>query len=118
KLGIESLTLDVSGQKATNCAVPCYFTACNLVPGTDPPGTYKPCAQTRLELDNWPPNSSRGVKLQLQAPDGSMVVSQNFTMDASPESVVFWQLPLYTTGNVPLPPGTYQLSAARADGSA
>ena len=48
KLGMESLTLDVTGRHVTNCAVPCYFVACGLVPGADPPGTYKPCAQARV----------------------------------------------------------------------
>jgi hypothetical protein len=52
ELSIESLNLDVSGMKATNCAVPCYFAACYPAPGADPAGTYKPCAQARVALKN------------------------------------------------------------------
>ena len=66
KLGLESITLNVSGQKVTNCAVPCYFVACYITPGADPPGTYKPCAQARVELAHWPEGASRVVRLQFR----------------------------------------------------
>ncbi len=119
QLGMESLDLNVSGKQVTNCAVPCYFVACGLVPTTDPPGTYKPCAQARVELANWPANLSRAVRLELLAPDGSAAYDQTVTLDnASIESVIFIQVPLYSAPNQPLPPGTYQLAARTADGAA
>jgi hypothetical protein len=70
QLGIESLNLNVSGRQVTNCAIPCYFAACGLVPGTDPPDTYKPCARARIELRNWPAGANRAVRLQLFASNG------------------------------------------------
>jgi len=119
KLSIESLTLDVAGGQVTNCAVPCYFAACYLVPGADPPGTYKPCAQARLDLSNWPEGASRSVRLQLMAPDGSAAFDQSLTLDASPTAAVtFIQVPLYSTPNVPLPAGSYRLLATTSDGAA
>ncbi len=118
ELSMESLNLDVSGMKVTNCAIPCYFVACN-VGGADPAGTYKPCAQARVALKNWPTGQSRTVTLQLLAPGGSAAFNSTLTMDSSPtDSVTFLQVPLYSAPNQPLGPGTYQLSAATADGTA
>jgi len=118
-LSIESLTLDVSGKKATNCAVPCYFAACYLAPGADPPGTYKPCARTRVALRNWPAGQSRTVTLQFLAPDGSTAFSSSLAMDSSPtDSVTYLQVPLYSAPNQPFAPGTYRLSATTSDGTA
>jgi hypothetical protein len=119
ELGMESLNLNVSGMEVTNCAVPCYFVACGLAPGADPPGTYKPCAQARAALRNWPAGQSRTVRIELLAGDGSLAFDQTFTMDAAPaESVTFIQVPLYSAPNQPLPAGAYQLSARTADGAA
>jgi hypothetical protein len=119
QLGMESLSLDVSGQKVTNCAVPCYFVACGLVPGADPPGTYKPCAQARVGLANWPAGASRAVRVQFVAPDGTTLFDQTLNLDGSPtESVTFIQVPLYSAPNQGLPPGLYQLLAKTADGAA
>lgn len=119
QLGMESLTLDVTGRHVTNCAVPCYFVACDLVPGADPPGTYKPCAQARVELANWPAGASRGVRLQLVTPGGAVAFDQTLSLDASPtESAIFVQVPLYSAPNQPLPAGVYQLTAKTADGAA
>lgn len=119
QLGMESLDLNVSGKQVTNCAVPCYFVACGLVPGADPPGTYKPCAQARVSLANWPADLSRTVRLQLLGPDGSAPYDQTLTLDTAPqESVMFIQVPLYSAPNQPLPAGTYQLEATTADGAA
>ena len=118
QLGIESANLDVSGKHVTNCAVPCYFVACGFVPGADPIGTYKPCAQVHVSLLNWPSNQSRAVRLQFVAPDGSAAFDQTLNLYSAPESVLFYQLPLYSAPNQPLPPGTYQLSAQSADGAA
>lgn len=118
EVGMESLNLDVSGGNVTNCAVPCYFVACGLVPESDPPGT-RPCARARIALRNWPAGQSRTVRLQLLAPDGSTAFDQTFTLDsATDESVAFQQVPLYSAPNVPLPLGAYQLSARSSDGAA
>jgi hypothetical protein len=118
-LGIESPTLDVGGKRVTNCAVPCYFVACGIAPGTDPPGTYKPCAQARVELANWPALASRSVRLQLLAPDGTAAFDQTLVLDAAPgRSVAFIQVPLYSAPNVPLAAGAYQLVARSGDGAA
>jgi hypothetical protein len=119
ELGMESLNLDVSGMKVTNCAVPCYFAACYFVPGADLQGTYKPCARARIGLKNWPSEQSRTVTLQLLAPDGSAAFHSTLTMDSSAtDSVTFLQVPLYSAPNQPFAPGTYQLSAETADGTA
>lgn len=117
ELGMESLNLNVSGMKVTNCAVPCYFVACYIA-FADPPGTYKPCAQARVALKNWPALQSRTVTLQLLAPGGSTAFHSTFTMDSSSDSVTFMQMPLYSAPNQPFAPGAYQLSAATADGAA
>ena len=118
-LGMETLNLDVSGKQVTNCAVPCYFAACYIAPGADPPGTYKPCARARVELRSWPAAQSRSVRLQLLAPDGSVAFAQTLQLDAAQvESVGFVQVPLYSAPNVPLPAGVYQLTAKSADGAA
>jgi hypothetical protein len=117
-LGMESLYLDVTGKKVTNCAIPCYFAACGIA-GADPAGTYKPCAQARVALRHWPATQSRTVTLQLLSPDGSSAYSSIFAVDSSSaDSVSFLQVPLYSAPNQPLAPGVYQLSAATADGSA
>ena len=119
QLGMESLSLNVSGQKVTNCAVPCYFVACRLAPGADPPGTYKPCAQARVGLANWPAGASRAVRVQFVGPDGTTRFDQTLNLDASPtESVIFIQVPLYSAPNNALPAGFYQLLAKTADGAA
>lgn len=113
-----SLTLDVSGMNVTNCAIPCYFVACYLG-GADPVGTYKPCAEARIGLANWPAAASHSVVLQFLSPNGTALFSSTLSMDSSPiESVTFIQMPLYSAPNVPFPPGTYQLFAKSADGSA
>jgi hypothetical protein len=118
ELTLESLTLDVSGMKVTNCAIPCYFVACYIA-GADPAGTYKPCAQARVALKNWPSGASRSVTLQLLAPGGSAAFQSTLAMDSSTtDSVTFLQLPLYSAPNVPFAPGTYQLSAGTGDGAA
>lgn len=48
ELVLESAVFDVTEKKARNCAVPCYFVACGLVPGADAPGAYKPCMEASL----------------------------------------------------------------------
>lgn len=119
QLSMESLTLDVSGNNVTNCVVPCYFVACGLVPTSDPPGTYKPCARARVSLSSWPAGASRAVELQLTAPGGANVYQQTYTADAAPDDAVFYvQVPLYSAPNQPFPPGAYQLTATTGDSAA
>jgi hypothetical protein len=119
QFGIESLTLNVSAKQVTNCAVPCYFAACGFAPGGDPPNTYKPCAQARVELANWPAGQSRAVRLQLVASDATVAYDQTLTLDNAPgESVAFIHVPLYSAPNQPLPPGAYQFTAKASDGTA
>jgi hypothetical protein len=118
-VGMESLTLDVTGQKVTNCILPCYFTACGLGGGPpDPPGTYKPCARARVSLDNWPADASHTVRLRLIAPDSTVLFDRKYTLPVVQADAVYTQqIPLYSAPNQPYPPGAYQLSASTEDGS-
>ena len=89
------------------------------MPGADPPGTFKPCAQARVALASWPADLSRTVRLQLLAPDGSAAYDRTLTLDTAPrESVMFIQVPLSSAPNQPLPAGSYQLTAKTVDGAA
>jgi hypothetical protein len=111
-LAIENPDLDVTNQKAPNCAVPCYFTACLLVPGTDLPGTYRPCVQTRVESSYGVDHS---VQLQLFNPSGSLVFDKTADVSAA-GGLSYIRLPLYTSTQQPssfslLPPGFYRLAA-------
>jgi hypothetical protein len=118
-LGMESLTLDVSGKNVTNCILPCYFAACGLGgPQPDPPGTYKPCTRARVSLENWPADASHTVHVSFVASDGTVLSDQHYTLPAAPGDVVDTvQVPLYSAPNQPYPPGVYQLTAATEDGS-
>lgn len=116
QLGLESLSLDVTGKRADNCAVPCYFVACYLFGFTDPPGTYKPCARARIALTNWPAGASRDVQLQLLAPDGSAVSDQ--TVKVESDAPAYTQLRLYSAPDQPFAPGLYRLIATVAGGMA
>jgi hypothetical protein len=118
QLGIASQSLDVSNQKADNCAVPCYFVACGLTPGADPPGTYKPCVRARVAVSNWPANASHTFRIRLLAGNNTALFTQDLGFDGAPgDSVRFISIPLYSAGNQPLEPGSYQLTAAAPDGS-
>jgi hypothetical protein len=119
-VGMESLTLDVTGKNVTNCILPCYFVACGFgFPPPDPPGTYKPCARARVALENWPADASRSVRLRFVAPDKTVLYDQPFSLVAAPGEVTLTtQIPLYSAPNQPYPPGSYQLTAATDDGSA
>jgi len=119
-VGMESLTLDVTGKKVTNCVLPCYFVACGFGPTPpDPEGTYKPCARARVSLENWPTDASLSVRLRLVAPDTTVLYDQKFALTPAPGDVTLTaQIPLYSAPNQPFPPGAYQLSASTDDGSA
>jgi hypothetical protein len=119
-IGMENLTLDVTGKQVTNCILPCYFVACTLsAPPPDPPGTYKPCAMARVGVENWPADASRSVRLRLLAPDSTVLYDQPFPLVGTlGEAVITTQVPLYSAPNQPFPPGAYQLTAATADGAA
>jgi hypothetical protein len=113
-LSVESSELDVSGSKVSNCAVPCYFVACGLVPGADPPGTYKPCFQTRVRLENLGVQDSTALDLDLLDPAGLSVFHTSVSVpagQAQPDSIVISQIKLYTAPNQPVPPGKYSVQA-------
>jgi hypothetical protein len=112
-LSIENTTLDLTNQVASNCAIPCYFAACSVA-GADPAGTYRPCAQTRVESTGAPTGTA--VSVQLTDPSGTPV----FTSDA-PSGFAYIRLPLYTSntsvaGFKLLPPGNYTLQATMTNG--
>ncbi len=113
-LSAESTDLDVSGGKVANCAVPCYFVACGITPGADPPGTYKPCFQTRVRLENLPVQDSTTLDLDLLDATGLSVFHTSASVPsgpAQPDSIVISQIKLYTAPNQPIPPGKYNIQA-------
>ncbi len=111
-LSAESNDLDVSGGNVTNCAVPCYFAACGITPGADPPGTYKPCFQARVRLENLPVQDSTTLDLDLIDASEHSVYHTSATLaagQAQPDSILVRQLQLYTAPNQPVPPGPYRV---------
>ncbi len=108
QLGVETTDLNVSDKEAPNCAVPCYFAACGLVGGADPPNTYKPCFQARISLDA-PTEAARELELELTNVDGK-IVHQARLRQAQQESTLFHQVPLYSGPNTPFAPGIYRLT--------
>lgn len=123
----EKQTLDVTGKQVTNCAVPCYFVACYLMPGADPPDTYKPCFQVRVRLTDPTIAASAGTAaLKIELLDGQdRAVWQVTRKFESPdaEQVLYQQIPLYSAPDQPLPAGAYRVRAtpqgtASAGGSA
>lgn len=107
----EATRLDVTGKKVTNCAVPCYFVACRLVPGADPPDTFKPCFQARVAVQHADANV---VELELLDSLGrqlSRAARPLSGASATDATLLFYQVPLYSSPNVGLPPGTYRLVA-------
>ncbi len=102
-LSIDNSSPDLTHQLAPNCALPCYFVACGLGPLVDPPGTYRPCGQVRVDAD-------ADVLVQLLDPTGKAVFQ---TTTSTPAYV---RLPLYT-GQTPfalLAPGSYTLTGSTA----
>jgi hypothetical protein len=108
ELSMEGLVFDVSGGKVTNCAVPCYFAACGLVPGYDPPETYRPCAEARARVREWPGDAPPALVLRLTGPDGGTVWERTLGANAA-RGVAYLQAQLYSAPNQPLAPGWYRL---------
>src|SRR5258708_378189 len=111
-LSVESNDLDVSGGNVTNCAVPCYFAACGITPGADPPGTYKPCFQARVRLENLPVQDSATLDLDLIDASEHSVYHTSATVaagQAQPDSILVRQRQLYTAPNQPVPPRPYRV---------
>jgi len=116
-LSIENATLDLTNQLAPNCALPCYFAACGLGSPVDPPGTYRPCAQTRIETASAVP----GYTVLLELLDsGGKTVFQSSTQPGAASSLDYIRLPLYT-GQTPftlLPTGNYNMVGSMTLGGA
>ncbi|MDP3000281.1 MAG: hypothetical protein Q8N47_22540 [Bryobacterales bacterium] len=108
ELAVESTVLEVTAKRVANCAVPCYFVACGIAGGSDPPGTYKPCFRVRVGLERQP----AGV-LELALVDDRERVATRVSVPAParPDDVIQYQLPLYAQPNQPFPAGAYRLTA-------
>ena len=106
-LGIERTVLDVTGQDVTNCVIPPYCVACI----SDPPGTYKPCAQARVES-----RASTPYVLDLELLDAAGQIVFRASASGVGTLVRYVQLPLYTRPNEPVPPGAYSLVARLRNG--
>jgi hypothetical protein len=100
-VAVESTDLDVTGRKVTNCAIPCYFVACGLVPGADPPGTYKPCFQIRIDA------TGLSGMLELDFLDAG----NNALLHVENSPAGYRQLPLYGKPNETYAAGTYRVRA-------
>jgi hypothetical protein len=115
-LGIESTDLDLTDQTAPNCPLPCYYVACGLGgPQPDPPGTYRPCVEIRLETTALP--IANTVLVQFLDATGTAVYSTAVLSATSGNSFNYIRVPLYTVpaSTTPssaftlLPTGNYQL---------
>ena len=114
-LAAEKTLLEVANRQATNCAVPCYFVACGLTPGADPPGTYKPCFESRIGVERAPAGSS----IELTLHDASGVARFRVTIPAGDPSdfLAYQQVPLYSQPNQPFAAGLYRLGGRLLDGA-
>jgi len=119
-LTAESRDLDVSGGHVTNCAIPCYYAACGLGSPVDPPGTYKPCFQARVRLQETPASfasadtQTRTVHLDLLDSTDTVVSSATDSVTTGPgqmEAVIAHSIML------PTAPGPYRLRARIVDAS-
>lgn len=107
-LSIDNPYPDLTNQKAPNCALPCYFVACGLGNPVDPPGTYRPCGQIRIDASAEVPFYN--VLVELLDSTGTPAF-QSTTQSLAVSSLNYVRLPLYT-GQTPftlLPPGSYSL---------
>ena len=110
-LAIDNPDLDLTNQKAPNCAIPCYFAACGIA-GADPAGTYRPCVETRIESSY---GVAHSVELQLFNPSGTLVYDTTADV-AALGGLEYFRLPLYTSPGQSssftlLSPGVYKLAA-------
>ncbi len=108
RLSVESTRLNVTGRTAPNCAVPCYFVACYLVPGADPPGTYKPCVRVSLESGQL---ADTVADITLERNGTILTRTQRTGSGAA-------QLPLYGDQNQAVPPGRYSITVNVGDARA
>jgi hypothetical protein len=123
ELATEANSFDVTNQKAPNCAVPCYFVACGIAIGTDPPGTFKPCFQARVRVGQTGADL-QSCDLDLLDGSGNSLYHTTLTGTSDSESILVQQVPLYSLSATPpypatiqqFPPGSYQLRARTADG--
>ncbi len=120
ELATEANRFDITGKQAPNCAVPCYFVACGLAPGADPPGTYKPCFQARVRLAQTG-SDVQSCDLDLLDSSNNSVYHATLTGTPDRESILVQQVRLYAPYQYPatpqpFPPGNYQLRAQTPDG--
>ena len=95
-LGIESTDLDLTDQTAPNCPLPCYYVACGIGgPPPDPPGTYRPCVEIRLETTAL--QTANTVQVQFLDSTGAVIYSTaaSWTIRAA-NSFDYIRVPLYT----------------------
>jgi hypothetical protein len=104
-LSLESSRLDLTNKKAPNCSVPSYCTACFLV-GADPPDTYKPCVQARVEGSA---SASYTFELELRDSTDQVVYRAQPSGAVNGDLLRYIQIQLYSAPNVPIPPGNYKL---------
>ncbi|MBS1871989.1 MAG: hypothetical protein JSU00_02155 [Acidobacteria bacterium] len=114
EVGVELNKLDVTGKNVTNCAIPCYFTACGLG-GADPTGTYKPCFQARVRVGLGSCTASSPVTAALSLVDGTGAVVHSadigLTVPAGTcQAAAYHQTPLYSAPNSPFPAGSYRVN--------
>lgn len=118
ELTAESRDLDVTGGRVSNCAVPCYFVACGLVPGADPPGTYKPCFQARARLQE-SVASFATADAQIRTVLFEMLDSASRVVSGASDTVTIGvgQLEAVVSHSIMLPtiPGQYRLRARILD---
>lgn len=108
-LSVESTVLDVTGKRVTNCVIPSYCIACV----SDLPGTYKPCAQARVDV-----RASAPYALDLELLDSAgQAVYRAPTVNGAGELLRYIQLPLYARPNEPFAPGAYTLVARLRSGT-
>lgn len=107
-LSVENATLDLTNQLVPNCALPCYFVACGFIGPPDPAGTYRPCAQARIETSG----AAAGYAVLVELLDSSgKAVFQSSTQPSFPTNLNYIRVPMYT-GTTPftlLAPGNYTL---------
>jgi len=103
---VESALLDVTDKKVRNCAVPCYFAACGLAPGSDPPNTWKPCFSAEVRAG--------GDSAVMTFEDSAGRVLRQFDVTGGNGTV---SIPLYEEPNRPYPAGSYRVRARGSKGA-